>query len=496
MTTSPPTLIRDPWRRVWRFLTGDRFLAIVITVVAVLLTLSTRLPQTPHNDPVAYSRWLSETQQRFGSFTAPLITLGLFSITDSFLFRFALALLGLCCTLRLMDCIEQLRAIDRVPEQPTRPMVDRLIEVDLATAQSRLKGYRIRSHADGIVADRWVRPALIAALLSYGGTLVILIGLVLGAFVDFRVDNLALEPNSVTAIPDTPYSIRLDAIDNGRASMALLNQTEVASRGQAAYQEPFIGSGLSIYLDSIGPALVVSATRTVSGTLNLQITADDPLQPEKLLAFTADRQEGFVAAPDAGIVLRIGIVNPDQYNVQAYQSASGNILTSGVIAPGSTLVVSQTTFVFQPSAFMTVSAVNQPSHWVILPAWIITLLGLFGVMARPARRVWLQAVDSRTRVVSDDPTFDPTQPVAAATRRLALNWLLWPIWIAWTAVLFAILISIYLRSASLAQSSSINAALGAWLILSSSAIVKRRNLRLSLIVVGLVLGLVAISLII
>lgn len=478
MTIASPTLIRDPWRRAWRFATSDGLLAAALIALAGLLSLSALLPQTPQNDPVAYSRWLSETQQQFGSLTSPFISLGLFSITGSIVFRLALGALAFCCAVRLLDQIDQLRAINTVPDRPAHPIVDQTLAVDLATAQSQLRGYRFRSRDEVIVADRFTRRSIIAALIVYGGALIVLLGLVLGSFTDTRADNLALDASQVTALGGTPYALRLDSLTDNHAAIALLNQTETIAQGNISYKQPFIGSGLAIYLGDIGPALIVSATSHTSGTLGLQSAATEPLQSQKLIAFTADRSEGFVAAPDIGVVLRIAIVNPDQYTVQAYQSASGNILTSGAIAPGSTLVVSDTVFSFQPSAFITVSAVQQPSHWLIMPAWIITLIGLIGLLLWRPRRVWLQAVDNQTRVISDDASFNPAHlnPAIKPARRLSSRWLIGLIWMAWTALLVTLVISIYPRAASLDQAGwHFNAVLGAWLIFSGSVMARRKS---------------------
>lgn len=340
-----------------------------------------------------------------------------------------------------------------------------------------------------------MRRSIIAALMVYGGALIVLLGLVLGSFADTRADNLALDASQVTALSGTPYSLRLDSLAEDHAVIALLNQTETIAQGPIADKQPFIGSGLAIYLNTVGPALIISATSSTSGTLGLQSTATEPLQPQKLIAFTADRSEGFVAAPGIGVVLRIAIVNPDQYTVQAYQSASGNILTSGTIAPGSTLVVSDTVFSFQPSAFITVSAVQQPSHWLIMPAWIIALIGLIGLLLWQPRRVWLQAVDHQTRAISDDALFNPSHlnPAIKPVKHLSSRWLIGLIWIAWTVVLIALVISIYPRTASLDQPGwHFNAVLGAWLVFSGSVMTRRSVTRLILIMIGLIIALLSL----
>ena len=59
MAPSSPTLIRDPWRRLWQALAGDALWAAALIFIATLLIASAVLPQTQSDDLVAFSRWLS-----------------------------------------------------------------------------------------------------------------------------------------------------------------------------------------------------------------------------------------------------------------------------------------------------------------------------------------------------------------------------------------------------------------------------------------------------
>ena len=415
MTTSAPTLIRDPWRRLWHFLTGDGFLAAIVILAAGLILLAVLLPQTPTDDPIAYSRWLSETQARFESLTNPLTTLGMFSVTRSFLFHFTLALLGLCCALRGIDQIERLRQPDH--------------------ASRRSPG---------------------AALLVYGGALIILLGLAAGSLVDYRVDNIIIEPGLPTPIPGTPYTLRLDAVENDRATIALLNQTETIAQGVIADHQP-LRNNVTVYLDRIGPALNISATRGPTQTLQLQSTANSPPQPAVFLAFTPDQNEGFVAAPDINIVLRLAPSGHDRYAAQIYQGATGKNLGSQPLAPGDTINVEGAAFTFKPAAYLTVSLANQPSHWLIAFGWLITTLGLCGSL------IW---------------------PGDTASSRRTVRWLVSAAWLVWTALLVAQLVIVYPHTASL-RDASVSAVLAVWLLLSGSVVTHRR-VRILLIVLGLI----------
>ena len=195
--------------------------------------------------------------------------------------------------------------------------------------------------------------------------MIVLLGLFLGTFIDYRVDEVVVSPGTMTNIPGTTYAVRLDALDNDRATVALLSQTEIIAQGVIAEKQP-LHDGVTVYLDRIGPALDVSATQGVTQVLNLQSTANSPAQTQVLLLFTSDQNEGFVAAPQVNLVLRIEPVGPEQFTAQIFQSASGKDFGRQSFKPGETISIEGTTFRFEPAAYIVVSLANQPSHWVVV----------------------------------------------------------------------------------------------------------------------------------
>lgn len=455
--TVSPTPVRDPWQRIWRVLSGDRWLAVLVLALATLLLAAAFLPQTPQADPVAYSRWLSETQQRFGSLTSPFISLGLFSITRALGFRLIAALVGLSCALRLIDQIDR-----------------------------------------GVGNDRRGR-SIIAAIMLYAGALLVLIGLVLGLFTDTRTDDVTVEPGTVTAVPGTPYTIRLDALNDGRAAVTVLSDGQPIGQGELADRQPLIAAGVSIYLRDIGPALIITATRS-GDPLGLQSTVDSPPQPEKLLSFAPDRSESFVAAPDAKVVAQVTWLTADRYTAQVLQTATGKVLASREIVPGDTLSVEAVTFGFRPAAFVTVTVAQQPAHGLIVPGWLLINLGVLGTLLWRATRIGLEAQADQTRVLRDDVQLDPAvlklagEPSIARPRPTS-RWAIAVVWLIWTGLMMVVAVNVYGRAASLeADGLRFTAWLAAWLLLTGSTIIRRRSWAIGLAVLGAVTGGAAITL--
>ena len=132
-----------------------------------------------------------------------------------------------------------------------------------------------------------------------------LLGLVLGAFIDYRVDDVVVQPGAVTNIPGTPYAVRLDAVEDQRATVALLRQTETVAQGSIGEKQP-LHDGVAVYLDRIGPALKVSADARRDADVEFAKHGHQSrCRQQVLLLFTSDQNEGFLAAPQVNLVLRV-----------------------------------------------------------------------------------------------------------------------------------------------------------------------------------------------
>ena len=211
-STSPTHVIirRNIWQSIWRVVTGETLLAVTVLAAAVLLGLAAILPQTPHTDAQAYSRWLSSVQIRFGGAASLMAALGLFDVVESFVFRAVAGMLGLILLIRLIDRARAARDAARL--SPPSSSATNSLEVGSSVRQviGRLKPYRIR-RADGFaLADRYPW-AYLASIAAHAGPLIILAGLVVSPMTDWRVDRLSLDLGSTATIPNTPYALEYAA---------------------------------------------------------------------------------------------------------------------------------------------------------------------------------------------------------------------------------------------------------------------------------------------
>lgn len=100
MPMTMPSLRPDPWRLVWRIVTGNVPLAVCLFVLALYLLLLAWIPQFSPGS-VATDRWLA--QSRFGPWTGTMYRLGIFSLARSPFLTILLSLLLFFLLIRGID---------------------------------------------------------------------------------------------------------------------------------------------------------------------------------------------------------------------------------------------------------------------------------------------------------------------------------------------------------------------------------------------------------
>ncbi|HEY4690157.1 MAG TPA: hypothetical protein VIK33_12660 [Anaerolineae bacterium] len=411
MTASPANTIirRDPWQSLWRFVAQDRLLASELTGLAMLLALAATLPQAPHGDAAAYSRWLSDTQSRFGSLTTVLTTLGLFDIVHSILFRAVAGLLGLTLVARLIDRLVEFRAASRLADPPDTAHA-LSVERPPAEIVRKLRGYRVRQlDAPTLLLDRFPRAHL-GSIAAYTGALIVLIGLALSTLTDWRVDRLNALPDIPTPILNTPYTLtsRIDAA--GQIDVTLAQAGAPIAQGVIAPGRPLITRAASVFVRELLPALRVKAHGIGGQPLKLQNSAQSTPTDELLFTFDENRREAFFAAPDAQMAVRVSLeeVNgePRAYTVSIVSIPDAETILTAPLAPGQVIDANGNRFQFIGESHAVLAVVYAPSQIVTLGGLIVSIVGLASTAFYRPRRIWLITQEAGTRLACDDPDFD------------------------------------------------------------------------------------------
>jgi hypothetical protein len=380
MITQAP---RGPWRIVWEIATSDHLIAVLLLSIAVGFAITTWLPQIPAADPIAYARWHSEMQARFGDTTGTMESLGLLSITHSLGFRILLALLAASTALRLIETGHQLRrgreVADPVGEWRTLPDV----QMDAVTTALRRGRYRISSAVPLVQADRWPWADLFPVLTHVGG-LLLLVGLLVTHLWGWRVDDVIVQGGERVELPYAGAWVAL------------------ASSERETTHSP----GIVTYVEERLPGMEVRASDGTDRPLMLQQTADTGRVPQLTLSLTEDR---YLAVPAARLVVRL-VPQLDEAAdpaccpviVQVYRSPSGSLATQLVVADAETeLTVGDVTLTLTHTPYARLTAVFNPGFWPTGLGLAVLVVGLLGGIAWPVRRLWVREENGQIETLGD-----------------------------------------------------------------------------------------------
>lgn len=315
-------ILRDPWRAIWQIATSDGALVILLLGIAIGLTITSWLPQVPAADPVAYARWLSEAQIRFGRATPTLQTLGLFTITRSFGFRALLALLGGCLLLRLTENIDQLRQGREI----ARPL-------------------------------RWPWADLFPPLAHAGG-LLLLLGLLITHLWGWHLEGLILKSGERITLP------------GGEKWVALSDDARNTSHSP----------GIVTFVEEHGPGVQVNAIDGAGRSLTLQTVRADPVT-QLTVALTEDQ---YFAIPEAQLGVRLApqpgrvVEAHTPVLVQVYRSPPGQLATEAVLEGETELTVDDVTLTLTSLPYARLSATFNPSLWPTSVGLALLAAGLLG----------------------------------------------------------------------------------------------------------------------
>ena len=490
----------DPWRVAWNILSSDVLLAVALLGIALLMVLSAWLPQAPNSvtAPVAYSRWLSETQVRFGSTFALLRQIEFFSLERSLALRALIALATLCLIVRWLASLHAGWAARRSPlSLPlTAPRATTKRSLDEIAAALERRRFRIVHEGAELRADRFPLP-VVGQIITYTGALLVIAGLLTSNIAGWRTSELTLGVGQmVPAGHGTPYNLRLDALDQANvAHISLVQETDVTGEGNLSPERPLQFNGLQVLLRGSGPAIRATATLTDGQALPLQASATSPSVTELLLLLTRDEPDRYLAAPEAGLVVRLSRLTGDlSVRAQIYRSLTGAVVFDGDIpADGQVRAAEGVVFALKTEPYAVLDLMRDPGQPVTLTGVVMLALGLAMASVWPVRQLAAGADADATWIMGDTDfvlTLSPT-PVWMRLKR----WFTskgWQVGLAILSALAAFVITrSLLRAGMLWPSGSTGSVfLAAWLIGCATAVLPRRPLR------GITLVLAVVALIV
>jgi hypothetical protein len=381
MITSTPR--RDPWRATWQIATSDSLLAVLLLVIAAGLTIAAYLPQMPPADPVAYARWLSEAQARFGQATQTMQTLGLFTITRSLGFRILLALLTGCLLLRLVESGSRLWQNRKIAEPAGEWQSLTGVRLPDVMDDLRRQRYRVLSQPPLFQADHWPWADLLPPLVSTGG-LLLLVGLLITYLWGWRVEGLIVQSGSRITPHGAEQWVALDD-DAKRVTHS---------------------PGIVTFIQERGPGVRVAARDGTGQSLPLQQAANADPVTQLTVALTEDQH---FAIPEAQLGVRLALPpghTPEIHGpvlVQVYRSPPGRLATETVVEGDAELTVDNVTLELDSVPYARLTVTFNPGLWPTGAGIALLVAGVLGSVAWPVRRFWLREENEEIKGAGDLP---------------------------------------------------------------------------------------------
>lgn len=413
---------------VWRFLSSTQLAVILLIVFTISSVLGTLLPQmTPDLTGETHIRWLTLAHDKYGALTDLYRTLGLFNVYRSAWFRLVVVVLvinvAVCTIDRFGGIWRAIRAQPRVKQHDAfyEGMAHRAIlstateetEETVKTALSRRR-YRLLTEKEGetvyFYSDR-NRLARLGTIFTHLGLILIVAAIFWRGLSAWREDEVILGPGQVYAPGRGPnFQVRNDGFEverypDGRprdylSHLAILEEGREIVHKTVRINEPLSHRGLSLYLSSYGPAVLVRGTdgngEPLALTTNFERVGGEETQNRAVLIFAGSEgggNEGNVFVPSLDLTLHLSFASPRTVDQQptlyleAHYDQSGEAMV-GFVRFGQTVELEGASFVFTLEHYTVLMAVHDPSFGPLIVASLLMLVGLVISFYFPHRRIW------------------------------------------------------------------------------------------------------------
>ena len=412
---------------LWRSLGSRGATLLILSTLIVVLACGAWLPQRPHDlviESPEYARWRAEIQARYLQWAHPLVSLGFFSVRDSYWLKIPLGLM----TINLLICaVERFETIRRRRQPSAQDFTSNL---DLATQRrsflmagmkqpvlARLtqiledRRYAVDTREHGSVSYLAARRfAFVDWGILIGHILLILIiaSVMVGGGRAWREPNIALGPGQEYHIQHVqPLSARLEQIhanpspggeaQSWDAEVTILDDGREVTRGLVSPGAPLWYKGISLHHLSQGPLISISARDADGAAVSLQTLAPaGTVLKEAILLLSEEDSEGYLTVPDRNLVLRV-IYQPEpltaargsaSLSVQAYHAGTTEQLSSETLSESKTLEIEGDFYVVDWGQYAVFSMVSDPTVVPLMACILLLLAGtVVAIFLRP-QLVW------------------------------------------------------------------------------------------------------------
>ena len=412
---------------LWNVGSAPHTLMALTALLAGTLALAAILPQQPVGlEGASGEQWLAGAAGSFREAGSFLRAVGAFHLTSGPWMRVLLAALALNLTLRVAA---QVRFLHRF-RQPIAPVAapPRLIvhrtsypaalqnALEHAERVLRLRFRVVTVAQDAGRAQIYAvgRPlGAIGPLLTYIGSLLVLLGLLANDTLGWRAVDIALAPGDTALLARSGnLRVTLDNIageENPAATLALAREDAVKNVRSAAGQPAVWGSAW-LAQQGTGPVLAVTAQDGSGRPLVLQTLAPGGEASQTLhLVFRQTQGEQAFALPTHNLTFRAvsypalpeqGIAGP-VFLVEGYRGADPTPVFEALVEEQATLNADSLTIVLRRDRYVSLDAAGLPGLPFLLLGAALTLAGVMLSAFRGPVRAWIgMAEDGETVAVA------------------------------------------------------------------------------------------------
>jgi len=405
---------------LWRLLCSPQWLALLLVLLALNLTVRAVFPQVPSalaGNSTSFTSWLARLPEPWVSFV-PLANLGLFDVDHAIEFRLLLALLGWSLTIRLITSILETKKPAQIPLLPFqkalhREVIPEYITDWLARLESKLLRERWQiTHMTGpepeisLLYARRRGWACWWLVFLYLGGLIFLLGLLASALWAWQTESPALVAGQSWQIPSPaqPLNLRLQAITDSAAELAFSNEQDWLLSLQL--NRSVLYAGHWYRLSRVGPAVKVAALDTTEHPLVIKPYGEPDNRPAGTplaLTFLFPRSQRYAFIPEYELTLRLdyypslpehGIEEP-VFLAQVYQRGGRTLLSDFVRGKEVDWRVDDVHLKLQPDHFAIVQVSYEPGLTLTLVGAAIIVVALLGWLVFHPAQLWLAAVTAQ-----------------------------------------------------------------------------------------------------
>ncbi len=383
--------------QVWRGLSHPALLWGLLALAGAALAAHLWLPQLPTSlaaDPVAASAWLDATAVRVPVGGA-LRALGLFDVAHNAALRVILPLLAATLLIHLVNGVILVRAarasappVDWLPGlrawDATLPAVPDEVGWFEACADAcdagRMKVTTLEDGGEQRLCDCHFQRQWLSMLVELG-LLLALAALLLNLFSGWQVDGLTLDPGaSVSLAPYTDLTVGLSD-DAAQLTLCCPETSVPLARGR------IMRGSVLVRVQDESNALRISLKRG-DEALQLQAIEQGARAADELIVhFPQARSERAIAAPAANRFFRLVALDDGGFRVQALDAANEVLFSQDIHEAAALPAGDDLTLTLTPTTFVTLSARGRPWTWLLLPALLLTLVGLVWRWRQPYWRL-------------------------------------------------------------------------------------------------------------